>query len=612
MRAAGAAVRSPLVALGIALAFASCVEDRALVGAPTVNRCQADGECREGVCDLAHHRCVAVARTEVFFRVLPPESAGAGDALPTLTPPRSIRTGEVVDLALRQRRTVYGTVAAQREGSMGDPEPIAATVTFTPSDGPDVVSPIEVVAQTSPLPDLPGDRVAHTWAASLTDGTYDVIVRPAQAFRDRIPPRFERRFDVRSDSAQQRFDILYPAAYPRWSGTIRGRAGALIGGLSVRAVDPASRNVEVSTVALTDGPDGTSPGAFSVAMAPGAPQDWVLRVTSNVNTHAGLVVELPKAVCARLDPSGRDVAIDLPTDAGLAVTSSTPPSGPPGEPTPRCAGCVQVNASVEGRSMSGARRALRGATVTLRTTIPTAGTSLGDGARAWFEDRVQTDSDGSFSTWLVPGTYEVVIDVPDDEFANTVVRSFLVGSDMRVQSGRVLTVDPRFAVEGRVLTASGEPVRSARVQAIPFQDAYNAHPCLADVAMRAVAPSANPDDATTTADGSYRLDLDPGLYRIVVEPPAGAGFATTLAQTVCVQSGIRALDVVMDSPVEVHGVVRDPRGVPSPGAHVEALVRVREAGATGVTVRVARTTAGAGGAWTLLLPADSAATAAMP
>ncbi len=598
---------APLRALLLALGLAACGDGGGVVGSRALNRCDTDDACREGVCDLTSHRCVAVARTEVFFRVVPPETvAGLSDALPTLTPPRSLRTGAVVDLALRTRRTVYGIVAAQRESdATGAPDLLAATVRFTPADGPDVMSPVEVVSQAQPLPGLGNDVAPHTWAAALTDGTYDVLVRPAQALRGTVPPRFERDFDVRSDRVLQRFDIVYPASYTRWSGTLRTRAGAVAGGLSVRVVDPARNNVEVSTVSLTGAADGDAPGAFSVAMAPGAPQEWSLRVTSNVNAHAGLVVELPKAVCARLDPTGRDVAVELPTDLGLPVSAATLPAGPPTDPSPRCTGCVRVSGTVEAAALNGPRRGLRGATVTLHTNIPMTGSALGDGARAWFEDRVQTDADGTFSTWLVPGTYRVVIEPADEAFANT-VQSYLVGADSRTQSGQVFVVPPRNAVAGRVLTVNGAPLGNARVQAVPFHAAYSAHPCLAELNMRAVAASANPDDDTTAADGSYHLELDPGLYRVVVEPPAGAGFATTLAQTLCVQSNISAVDVVMDSPVEVHGVVRDPRGVAAPGARVEAVVRVREVGAEGVSLRVARTVAGPGGAYSLLLPADTA------
>ncbi len=589
------------IAIALLATLASCSDERSIVGSGMLNRCNVDSECRDGVCDLTQHRCVAVARTEVFFHVVPPESAGLSAGLPTLTPPRSIRSGETVDLALRARRVVYGLVATQRSSAMEAPEPITATVRFTPSDAPDVMTAVEVFSQTATLPAMTGDRAAHTWMAALTDGTYDVLVRPAPALRATVPPRFERRFDVRSDSAQQRFDILYPSSYSRWSGVIRTRAGTPVGGLAVRAVDPSQNNIEVSTAVTSGAADGFVPGSFSIAMAPGAPQDWTLRVTSNVNAHAGLVLEVPKEVCAALDPTGHDLAIELPTELGLPVNDVTQPSGSMGDPVPTCTGCVQVNASVEGSTADGSRRALRNATVTLRTSIPITGTALGEGARAWFEDRVQTDAEGAFSTWLVPGMYQVVIEPPDEEFANT-ASSFLVGSDVRVQSGRVLTASPRITVEGRVLTASGEALRAARVQAVPFEAANADDPCLAEEGMRSLAATANPDDATSAADGSYRLDLDPGLYRIIVEPPSGSGFATTLAQTVCVQSRIRALDVVMNSPVDVHGVVRGPDGTPVPGARVEAVVRVRETGAEGVSVRVARTTAGVGGVWSLLLP----------
>ncbi len=585
-------------ALGLALLLAACGEEAPVVGPLGLNRCAVDADCRDGTCDRAARRCVARARTEVFFRIVPPPSRqGPRDLIGTVTAPRALRSGETLDLTVRAWRVVFGKVTAPvpNDPRMAD-APVAATLYFTPADNPGVFPVVEALAQPTLLPAMRGETQAHTFAAALPDGLFDVAIAPLSQSRGTLPPQFLARFNVRSDNVQQRLDVAYPTDFTRWAGTLRDRAGAPLAGLSLRAVDPARNDQEVSTVATSA--SGAEAGRFSVAMAIGAPADWALRVTSNVNDRGGLVVQVPRSACARLDPTGSALDLRLPTDLGLP--RSPVDGGPP------CAGCVRVTATVEGRTAAGLSRPLRGATVTLRTAIALGDSPLAPESRAWFEDRAQTDGDGSFSAWLVPGDYDVTVEPRGDEFANGLHRAFRVRDDAARQMGQVFTVGPRLPVEGRVLTNGGQPVANARVRAIPFAAAYDRHPCLDDPMLAALAPRANPDEVTAGVDGSYRLDVDPGLYRIVVEPPASAGFATDLGRTQCVASSVRSLDLVLESPVAVRGLVRDPRGAPLPGAQIEAVVRLREGDARGVSLRVARATAGAGGAYTILLPASSA------
>lgn len=581
-------------ALALCLLLGACGEEVPIVGPVGLNRCAADSDCREGTCDPASRRCVASARTEVFFRIVPPASRqGPRDLIATVTAPRALRSGETLDLTLRQARVVYGSVTAPLAD---DPptggSPVAATVIFTPSDGPGVFPAVEAIAQPMLLPALRGETHAHTYAATMPDGLFDVVVTPLSQHRAVLPPQFLSRFDVRPDNLQQRLDVGYPTTFARWAGTVRSRSGALVPGLSVRAVDLARNDLDVSTLNATG--RGADAGLFSVAMAVGAPQDWALRVTSDVNSRGGLVLQVPRAVCSRLDAEGRAVELTLPTDVGLPQAGPVP-----------CTGCVRVTATVEGRSAAGVSRALRNVSVTLRTALPLGDSPLAPESRAWFEDRVQTDGDGSFTAWLIPGDYDVTLEPFGDEYANAVSRAFRVRADAQEQMGQVFTVTPRLPVEGRVLTATGQPVANARVRAIPFAAAYARDLCR-DADLAVLGPRANPDEATSGGDGSYRLDVDPGLYRIVIEPPSTTGFATDLGRDACVGSGMRSLDLVLESPVAVRGTVRDPGRRAVPGAVIEAVVRVREAGAPGVSIRVARATAGPDGAYTILLPASTA------
>jgi hypothetical protein len=573
----------------------ACSGDVPIVGNSMLNRCVDDGDCREGVCDVTTRRCVARARAEVFFRIVPPVSRqGPRDLIATVTAPRALRSGETLDLNVRAWRVVFGTISAP---VLGDPRmtlaPVAATVTFTPSNVPDIFPSVESVAQSTLLPAMRGQTQGHTYAVAVSEGLFDVAITPLQQHRGELPPQFFNRFNVRPNIVQQRFDIAYPAEFTRWSGTVRNRSGALVSGLTVVAVDPARNDLKVSTLAITDA--GDQAGEFSVAMAIGAPQDWALRVTSNVNERGGLVLQVPRAVCARLDPNGSALDLRLPTDLGLSETATG---------TAPCVGCVRVVGTVEAGMSTGLTRPLRNVTVTLRTRVPLGDSPLAPESSAWFEDRVQTSGDGTFSAWLIPGDYEVILEPPGEDFANGRA-SLRVRDDVREQMGQTFTVSPRLTVEGRVLTNAGQPVPGARVRAVPFTTAYVRHACLADPTLAALAPRARGDESGTGVDGSYRLDVDPGIYRIVVEPPSGSGFATDLGDTRCVVSNIRSLDLVLDSPVVVRGVVRDPGGRPLHGAQIEAVARVREVGAMGVSLRVARTTTGSDGTYTLLLPSSA-------
>lgn len=590
--------------LGLLFAPAACLDGSPVVGREA-ERCASDRDCPGATCDLATHRCVSRARAEVFFAVTPATGRVSADAYPTLTRPRSILADESVDLALRAPRVVYGVVTVP-----ADPDAtgryIPATLEFTPSDLAGVSPPVQAVAGTTATPNLTRDRDSFTWSATLTEGLFDVLVRPASTLAATVPPRFERGFEVRGGAVMQRFDIAYPTTYARWAGSVEAASGQPLAGFVARAVDPAANSRVLSTVSSTAG-DGTegSAGRFACSMAPGAPETWTLRLSADNGAGGGLLVDIPRSALAAAAPSGRDLRVVLPELTGLTHATAARPVVP-GAPAPNgpCVGCVDVRASVEGLDGEGQSRSMRGATVTLRAAMrPPVGIPA---ATSWYESRAVTEADGSFRAWLVPGDYDVVVTPAGEAYRSAVQHGFRVRADATQQAGQVFTLERRPSLSGRVLGRDGLAVRGARVTAVPYHDAAPTNPCLEDPDMRALASRATTTETVTAADGSYQVELNPGLYRLLVEPAESSGFPVTLGAPICVARRVSNFDTTLEAPVLVRGVVRDARGAPSPLATVEALVRLREGDAPGVVLRVARATADASGAYRLLIPASAA------
>jgi hypothetical protein len=581
--------------LSLCLGVTRCGGDSGVVG-PVTNRCARNADCAEGVCDLAQQRCVSTARPEVFFALAPAASTASVARFPTLTASRTLRSGDTLDLRFRGARTVYGTVRAP--GAEGTRDVVVpATIEFVPAGTEGLVSPIRAVAGAGENGARADEFGAHNWSATLADGTYDVVVRPSSTFYARLPPRFERAFDVRSDALVQRFDITYPRTFTRWSGVVRDRLGNAVPGLSVRAVDPDRDGALLSTVASTDGDaaNGVERGHFHIDLAPGAPDTWALRVSSDASRGAWLNVEIPAGARAAMDP--RDMRLELSSLAGLpADAAAAPANGAP------CNDCVEVIASVEGEGGVSAGRPLRDAAVTFRAPVTFTGA---EGTRAWFECRATSEADGTVRAWLVPGDYDVIVAPPTRGYTTSVLRGFRVRSGAEQQRGQVFSVRSRIPVEGRALSLMGAPVANAHVTAVPFHDAYVAPSCLDDPDLRLLAARATASETTTNADGSYHVDVDPGLYRLLVEPLERSGYPATLGPPICVRAQVNGYDVALDAPVEVQGTVRDANGAPAPGASVEAVVRIRETGARGAVVRVGRTAADGDGRWTLRLPSST-------
>lgn len=210
-------------------------------------------------------------------------------------------------------------------------------------------------------------------------------------------------------------------------------------------------------------------------------------------------------------------------------------------------------------------------------------------AREQWESDFETasESDGGFTVTPLPAS-RFVAELRHRGFATTVLRGIETreGADADAEGGSatapataagtgrvvdvgVITLHPGAAVEGRVVTAGGEPVAGAQVHTTR-SGARSLH-------QPGGAPPGGDPETFTGEDGHFRLaDLHTGeVVTLVVE---AAGYLDAKVPGIAAPTE-RPLEVVLERGTRVFGTVRDARGRPVAGARVTARVsRVLEHG----------------------------------
>ncbi len=572
------------------------------------NHCNTTADCAGGAtCDSVQHLCVAPnATTEVVFVGSPPGGRTTASAVTTTTDPVNVSSANDVSIRLRAPRNVYGRVLGP--SATGASIPVAATVRFRRQGATPAETAVEV--QASGVLQQTTDNRSFTFNAQLVPGTYDVTITPGDL--PQTPPYFVHGQVIESvsDGEPLALSFVYTAPDPML-GLVIGRvldASTQIPmrGVPVQIVDPALGNRIVST-ARTTSSDNETAGAFTLWLAPGATEAWSLQMVSQPSsTSAGvangrLVYQVTRAA---LGATQSYQGLTLRADPTLSLQGTA--SG-------TCEACVDVEASIEGTDTAGMRQAIAGATLSLRS-----GNVLGtlpDGHSAWFEAQTTTSPDGGFHARLMPGTYDGVITPPrDTPYAITSVRIEVT----RSQRGQVFEVNQLVPLIGMVASdANGlQPLSRALVEAVPMVDPNAPVNPAGDVTLLA-----RDAQVYTGADGSFRLPLDEGSYLLVVHPADGSGLATQLfAGTRVTFSPVSTNEprpapiliphgqITLSTPFQVRGTVLDspmlPTATPAPqvGATVRAFARVRRPDSPALDIEIARASAGANGAYSLLLP----------
>jgi hypothetical protein len=172
----------------------------------------------------------------------------------------------------------------------------------------------------------------------------------------------------------------------------------------------------------------------------------------------------------------------------------------------------------------------------------------------------------TYSITLSPGVYRVTVRPLDTGHEVTVVAPFTVDPTAGATSPD-LVVDRMRQVQGSALVMDGRFMAGATVDALPT------------ACVSGSAPSCMPREglATTAADGTFTLDLDPGGYTLRVEPQSGTVFPWVTQALLVGPTDVAVPPIYVPAPVNAGTRLFDPFG----NAVVGAVIRVYQLPTTG-------------------------------
>ncbi|MBX3185407.1 MAG: hypothetical protein KF819_00265 [Labilithrix sp.] len=218
-------------------------------------------------------------------------------------------------------------------------------------------------------------------------------------------------------------------------------------------------------------------------------------------------------------------------------------------------------ATVRGILATGAQGDLTGVPATL--TFTSDALRLPDGTTQQllvYKTSVSTDASGGFTTVLPPGNYDILIDPAEGTgFARSRERLDVTGS-----LAKTFTPKPRIVATGRAVLTDERPLGAAEIFAMPSRfDASSPE------------PRPRPARTLTAPDGTFTLELDPGMYDLFVDPQAGTGYPrVVLTRKVLTASLETIADIRVPPPTRFSFTLRDFNLTLSGNPIVRAIVRV--------------------------------------
>lgn len=568
-------------------------------GGPT-NACESDDDCTSGRCESALGMCVTEPRSAmtVALEVVPSTDPVYGGVVPAF----GFAPFELEDSTEQSLGVRPGIPTVARVTHYG--EPVAAEVTFRTESPIPGASAVALASQARGEFSTEADGFELNLTTQLLpDRTYDITVRPTGSWASQLPP-LKAAYTSPADG-RHRFEIVYPercaaevlrdpestetGCLASIQGVVVDGTGEPQDGLVVRMVDPVSGRTLSSS--HTTGSDELEAGRFEVVFPVEYWRDqesWLFRVTPSAerSTERGPSQTFTVAPSALYEEDGL-VTIRTPEVAELVTYAGW------------------VEAADAGAGTTAARRA----TLEFHSRDVVDDTT---GAVGFFRTTATTDDDGRFEVQLLAGTYDIIITPSQSEPSQAalgVLREERTISPERPDGigpteaipvmGQLFQLPRRAEFGGSVRTADGVGMIDATVRA-------NARGTDLSGELPPVARYARTNMSLTDMSGLFRLDLDVGVYDVVIEPPAMSNYPWLVIPDQAIASDAALTQMYeLENPVTVSGsaffdVGEDDLPVANGEIRAYAILEGRD-GSTRA-VQIGRTSTDADGHYTLLLP----------
>ncbi|MFK7985020.1 MAG: hypothetical protein AB8I08_03240 [Sandaracinaceae bacterium] len=569
---------------------------------PLANRCEGDGDCRTGTCDVELGMCTTEVREpiRIGLEVLPETTAAGGT--PILVSFESFELDGPEDeprlLVLPEPVRTSGLVWDTRTE-----EAITATVTFNLQSAFEAGPSTRLSAQAVEEVTQDGENRNSNLTVSLLPGRdYDITVTPTGAWAARRPPlRVGATYRSPSGSDSAFLDFLnYPDlctsavmedpsaeadCLVEMSGTVVDGEGEPQDQMIVRVVR-AETNQLLSSVYTTgaDTAEDVEAGTFRVVLPLAAwrANDWLYTVTPS----AERIEEEGPSPTFSADPSslfevGGMVTILTP-EVGTIVTYQGLVEDDRGRPVENASVSLSALNVVDGET---------GVVGSFRTSTTTG---VGEDA-------------GRFEVQLLPGTaeeqatYDVVV-TPEasseiGETLRILRQTVRIGPEQGEVRGQVFQVPFRAQYGGVVRTPEAVGFEAAQIRARPRGVDWMGM-------LGPIASLARSSSTVTDLDGVFNVNLDVGVYDVVVEPAGGSNYPWLVVPDQPIGGSAAPLNNVFElaTPVTMTGVARFEGTALAVGAEVRAYAIVESTDTSTRAIQIGRAVTDESGAFTLLLP----------
>lgn len=554
----------------------------------TYTGCTGDWQCPTGYsCDPGTRTCVEndTIDVDLVLEISPLDSSSGSGYQASQYVELAGRLDELDTEIVLSPTTIVKGLVSRPPGDY-----VESRLEFTPRVEvfPQTLRGSQMVSSTiNEIPDMDNYLIA------LLPGTYDVTVSPRGPQADSLPPLYPAEVVVEPGDDLD-LHITFPESFRTLSGTLRlSNDDPVPHSLDVWAVD-ASTGERVSTVAstgalITDSEcAGTrETGQFCLVLSPSA-STVNLRVapgdgSSQAAAYPG--VTLDELDLDALDADG-DGVIDLDTDLGDTIN------------LPVLGDLVVYKAMVEGIGSSGLTVPVEGASVNF--TVERDGASFDIYSITNSAGEIcQTNAEGElvWGVMLRENVYQVTIIPPmGEEFESLVLPALTITySGDGILMGQVYQLATKKPFVARVESRlTSDPMEGLTVEAYPVSSIDTGEETY---------PLPRYNDGLTGVEGLLRLDLDRGVYDVLVRSTLADGVPWAWLQNKQPDNEDADLEIQLPEPVTLSGWVSTADGSPAASAliSVHQVVHSPEPDEPPDTRLIWDTTTGDTGSFTILL-----------